>query len=170
MNRQLLIGTVVGAVAVTAIGGVAGYRMLDAEYGEVVAVQPISATREECRDELVSQKKPVKDKHQVTGTVAGAIIGGALGSKVGDGSGQDLATVGGAVAGGYAGNKIQENIQDNNVEQNLHRVCEMVSDDQAPPIAYHVTYRYEGAEYTVRLDEKPGSRIRLEDGQPATQS
>lgn len=66
--------------------------LLEYDYSQVVGVQPIAATRGVCRDQLVSQKKPVKDKHEVAGTVAGAIIGGALGSKVGDGSGQDLAT------------------------------------------------------------------------------
>lgn len=167
MNRQLLIGSVIGAIAVTAIGGVAGYRLLDAEYGDVVAVREIPATRQECREELITRKKPVKDPDQVAGTVAGAIIGGALGSKVGDGSGQDLATLGGAVAGGYAGNKIQENIQDRNVEQHVQRVCEMVPDDSAPPVGYQVTYRYEGQEHTVRLDDDPGDRIRLENGLPA---
>ncbi|MDX1460631.1 MAG: glycine zipper 2TM domain-containing protein [Xanthomonadales bacterium] len=170
MNKQLLIGGVVGAVAVTAIGGLAGYHLVEYDYAEVVDVQPIAATHEVCRDQVVTRKKPVKDEHQVTGTVAGAIIGGVLGSKVGDGSGQDLATVGGAIAGGYAGNKVQENIQDKNVEQDLQRVCTMQNDPNAKPVAYQVTYFYEGREHTVRLTEDPGSRIRLEDGRPAEHS
>jgi uncharacterized protein YcfJ len=167
MTRQLIVGTIIGAVAVTAIGGIAGFKLLDTDYADVIDVQPIAPTTEQCRDEVVTQQKPVKDPKQVTGTVAGAVIGGVLGSKVGDGSGQDIATVGGAVAGGYAGNKIQEKIQEGNVEQKVHRVCEVVPDEQAAPVAYNVTYVYEGTEHTVRLDDDPGDRISVnENGLP----
>jgi uncharacterized protein YcfJ len=32
-----------------------------------------------------------------------------------------------------------------------------------------VTYRYEGAEHTVRMDDKPGDRLPVIDGQVVTQ-
>jgi uncharacterized protein YcfJ len=136
----------------------------------VVSVEPfmrtVSTPREVCRDELVTQQKPVKDPHQVTGTIAGAVIGGVLGSKIGDGSGQDIATVGGAVAGGYAGNKVHEKIQEGNTEQRPQRVCETVYDTSEVQDGYEVTYRLDGQEHVVHMDHDPGARISLENGEP----
>ncbi len=175
MNRQLIIGGVIGAVAVTAIGGVAGYNLKNAnDYATVVSVRPVMSTvktpREECRDEVVSTKKPVKDKHQITGTVAGAVIGGVLGSKVGGGSGKDIATVGGAVAGGYAGNKVQEKIQDGNTVQSLRQVCQTVYDSHEQQNGFEVTYRLDGQNQVVHMDHDPGEKLRLANGQPVTAS
>jgi uncharacterized protein YcfJ len=36
-------------------------------------------------------------------------------------------------------------------------------------VGYDVTYRYEGAEHTVRMDDKPGDRLPVIDGQVVTQ-
>ena len=99
MNKQLVIGSVAGALAVTAIAAVGGYRMLDKDnYAEVLAVEPsmksVSVPRQECRDQLVTVQRPVKDPNQIAGTVAGAVIGGVLGNQVGGGDGKKLATVG----------------------------------------------------------------------------
>ena len=169
MNRQLMIGSIVGAVAVTAIGSWAGYRLLDSgEYAEVVGVEPnmktVSVPRQECRPELVTHKKPTKDPHQITGTVAGAVIGGVLGNQVGGGKGKDIATVGGAVAGGYAGNKIQEGMQDRNTESELQDVCSTVYETQMEQDGFKVTYLLDGKEYEVKMDYNPGNRIPVENG------
>jgi uncharacterized protein YcfJ len=169
MNKQLVIGLVAGAVAVTAIGAVAGYQMLDqANYAEVLAVTPamksVSVPREECRDQLVTVTNPTKDPKQIVGTVAGAVIGGVIGSKVGGGDGKKLATVGGAVGGGYAGNKIQEGMQERNTHQESQRTCETVRDSRQVQQGYDVTYRLDGKEQVVRLDYDPGKRIPIENG------
>lgn len=169
MNKQLVIGLVAGAVAVTAIGAVAGYRMLDqANYAEVVSVKPVmksvSVPREECRDQLVTVTNPTKDPKQIVGTVAGAVIGGVIGSKVGGGDGKKLATVGGAVGGGYAGNKIQEGMQERNTHQESRQTCRTVRDSHQEPNGYDVTYRLDGREQLVRLDYDPGKRIPIENG------
>jgi uncharacterized protein YcfJ len=104
LSKQLLIGGIVGAVAVTAIGAVAGYRLLDsANYTEVISVKPIMITvsvpREVCRYQVAEVTNPTKDPKQITGTVAGAVIGGVLGNQVGRGKGKTAATVAGAAAG-----------------------------------------------------------------------
>jgi len=171
MNRQFMIGSIIGAVAVTAVGAIAGYRILDlGDSAAVLAVEPamktVSTPREVCHDKLVTQQKPVKDPHQVTGTIAGAVIGGALGSQVGGGSGKDIATVGGAVAGGYAGNKVQEKIQEGNTEQHSQRICETVYDTTKVQDGYEVTYKFDGEERVVHMDQHPGARISLENGEP----
>jgi uncharacterized protein YcfJ len=171
MNKHLLIGVALGAVAVTAIGTIAGTRLVtSADYADVVAVEPVlksvSEPRQACREEVVEVQKPVKDKHRITGTVAGAVIGGVLGNQVGDGSGQDIATAGGAVAGGYAGNKIQEKIQEGNTEQQLQQVCETVYDTREVQDGYRVTYELDGEEHTILMDVDPGRRLALENGRP----
>ena len=170
MSKQLILGGVIGAVAVTAIGGIASYGFLSSDdYAEVVKVEPlvntVSVPTEQCRDEVVDVKKEVKDKHQVTGTVAGALIGGVLGNQVGGGSGKDIATVGGAVAGGYAGNKIHEKIQDGNTEQQLQQICATVYETREEQDGFQVTYRLNGEDKVIKMDYNPGNRIPVEDGQ-----
>lgn len=175
MNRQYVIGGLIGAVAVTAIATVASYDILDSgEYSEVISVEPVirtvSTPREECQDQWVSHKKPVKDPHQVTGTIAGAVIGGVLGNQVGGGKGKDIATVGGAVAGGYAGNKVQEKIQEGNRVDQLEKVCETVYDTHEIHDGYEVTYRYNERVGVIHMDHDPGRRLPMENGEPDTNS
>jgi uncharacterized protein YcfJ len=129
MNRQLIIGGIVGALAVTAVAAVAGYRNMDTTAGSRNMNAPTArVARQECHDEVVTLTRPTKDPDQVAGTLAGAVIGGVLGNQVGGGNGKKLATVGGAVAGGYAGNKVQENMQERNTYQETRRICRTVYD------------------------------------------
>lgn len=170
MNRQTWIGVVIGAIAVTAVGAFAGYRLADdQEYAKVLEVRPnmaeVAIPRSECRNEVVTRQKPVKDKHQVTGTIAGAVIGGVLGNQVGDGSGQDIATAAGAVAGGVAGNKIHEKIQEGNTEQSLEETCSTVYDQRLEQQGYLVTYEWDGETREVVLDHDPGRRLAMENGE-----
>lgn len=174
MNKQLLIGSIAGAIAVTAIGAVAGYQIMDrAAYAEVTGVKPsmktVKVPREECHDQLVSHTRPTKDPNQIAGTVAGAVVGGVLGNQVGGGSGKKLATVGGAVAGGYAGNKVQEGMQDRNTYQTSERTCTTVHDSRQEQAGYEVSYRLDGREQTVHMDHDPGKRLPVENGRVVLQ-
>jgi uncharacterized protein YcfJ len=171
MDKQLVVGFVVGALALTAITAVAGYRVFGGtNYADVIAVKPVMETvgvpREECRDELVTRTKPTKDPNQIAGTVAGAVIGGVLGNQIGDGNGKKVATVGGAAAGGYAGNKIQEGMQERNTYQESQRTCETVNDSRQEQAGYEVTYRLDGRNHVVSMDHDPGKRIPIENGAP----
>jgi uncharacterized protein YcfJ len=171
ISKQLLIGGIVGAVAVTAIGATAGYRMMDSDnYAEVVNVEPVSetvtVTGEECHDQLVAVQKPTKDPKQIAGTTTGAVLGGLVGSQVGGGDGKKVATVLGAVAGGIAGNKVQEGMQERNGDQVSQEVCETTQDSHQQDAGYDVTYLLNGQEHTVRMNDDPGRRIRIEDGMP----
>ncbi|MGE3667071.1 MAG: glycine zipper 2TM domain-containing protein, partial [Steroidobacteraceae bacterium] len=164
------IGAVAGAVFVMGVAAFAGYRvMAGGSSAEVLSSEEIMRTvktpREVCHDELVTQQKPVKDKHQVTGSVVGAVLGGVLGSQVGSGSGRDIATVAGAAAGGYAGNKVQERMQERNTEQVTQRRCETVFDSkQVPTGQFKVRYRLDDVEHTVKMDHDPGARLPVKDG------
>lgn len=171
MNRSLLIGVVAGAVAATALGGVAGYRMLNPqpEFAEVLASQPVTETvrtpREECSDVVVSEQAPVKDPNRIAGTAIGAVAGGLLGNQIGGGSGKTLATVAGAAAGGYAGNQVQKNMQEKDTVSRTERRCKTVYDTQTKTIGYDVRYRLGEKEDTVRMAQRPGERIPVKEGQ-----
>lgn len=57
-------------------------------------------------------------------------------------------------------------MQDRNVDQVSQRVCETMQDNSQEQVGYDVTYRFDGQEQTVRMDDDPGRRIRIEDGKP----
>ena len=131
MNKSLVVGALFGAAVATAAGGFAGYKMLSTpEYADVVAVtavtERVETPREECHDQVVTRKKPVKDQHKITGTVIGAVAGGLLGDAIGGGGSNTAAKVAGAAAGGYAGNKTQQKMQENATYQTTERVCKTV--------------------------------------------
>jgi uncharacterized protein YcfJ len=106
MNKSMLVGTVLGAVLVTAGGGFAGYQMMNSApaAAEVLKVTEAYKTtkvpREVCEDRVVTRQAPVKDENRIAGSVVGAVVGGLLGKQVGGGNGKKLATVAGAAAGG----------------------------------------------------------------------
>lgn len=174
MDSSMMKGLLVGAVVATAGGAIASYTMLGdkgkaPEYAMVTNVEEIKQTvntpREVCQDVAVTRKAPVKDEHKVAGTAVGAVVGGLLGNQIGGGRGKTLATVAGAAAGGYAGNKVQGNIQDKDTYTTTERRCETVTDSHENVVGYKVTYMLGDKESTVRMDEKPGSRIPVENGQ-----
>src|SRR4029077_19292683 len=104
-----MTGLVIGAVVAVGATAFAGMKMMQKspEYAEVLKVTPLTKTvrtpRQDCHDESVSHQAPVKDEHQVLGTVAGAVIGGVIGHQIGGGTGRDIATVAGGARGGVAG-------------------------------------------------------------------
>ena len=171
MNKSMLTGVIAGAVAVTAIGGVAGYKVLkpEPEFAEVLAVEPVTETRktpkEICEDVVVNEQAPVKDPNRIAGTAIGAVAGGLLGSQIGGGTGRTLATVGGVAAGGYAGNQVQKNLQEKDTVSRTERRCKTVYESHTKTIGYDVRYRLGEEEGQVRMDHRPGARIAVKDGQ-----
>jgi uncharacterized protein YcfJ len=169
MNKSMLIGTVFGAGLATAMGGIAGYRMLSGpDYARVISVTPITQTvttpREECKDQVVTRTEPVKDTHKITGTVIGAVAGGLLGDAIGGGGKNTVAKIAGAAAGGYAGNKTQEKMQQNDTYQTTERVCKTVNDSSENTVGYNVKYTIDDVPGEVRMDHDPGDAIPLRDG------
>jgi len=171
MDKSLLTGLVIGAAVAAGAGAVAGLKLMNRgpQYAEVLNVTPLTRTihtpRQQCHDEQVTQKAPVKDEHQVLGTIAGAVIGGVIGHQVGGGSGRDIATVAGAAGGGYAGNRVQKSLQDRDTVATTQQKCETVYDSSEKTTGYRVRYRLNGKEDTVKMDHDPGPRIPLRDGQ-----
>ncbi len=172
MDKSMVTGIVVGLVAATAGGSIAGYKMLannEPAYAEVLDIEEITTTvqtpREICEDVPVTLEKPTQDPNRVVGTVAGAVLGGVLGNQIGSGTGKKIATVAGAAAGGYAGNKVQEKMQSNNTYTTTERHCHTVNENQEEVIGYNVSYRLGNEKGKVRMDEKPSDRIPVENGQ-----
>ncbi|TAA23723.1 MULTISPECIES: glycine zipper 2TM domain-containing protein [Pseudoxanthomonas] len=138
-------------------------------YATVIGTDPVRETtttttpREVCQDVVVNERLPERDGN-VGGTVAGALIGGLVGHQIGGGNGRDLATAAGAVAGGFAGNRIDRNHVGGRVVQRTERQChtENATSESSRVTGYNVTYRNpDGTTGTMRMDEKPGSRIAM---------
>lgn len=176
MNKSLVTGLVIGALVVTAGAAIGGLDVFDRtpKYAEVVDVEPVSETirtpREVCTDETVTRQQPVKDEKRVAGTVIGAVVGGVLGSQVGSGDGRKVATAAGAAAGGYAGNKVQQRMQQGNTYTETQTNCRTVYDSSEKTVGYDVKYRLGDETGTIRMDEKPGDRLPVIDGQVVAQS
>jgi uncharacterized protein YcfJ len=170
MDKSLVTGLVAGAVVAVGATAFAGLKMMhkSPEYAEVLKVTPLTKTvhtpRQDCHDETVTHQAPVKDEHQVIGTVAGAVLGGVIGHQIGGGRGRDIATVAGAAGGGYAGNRIQKNMQDKDTYNTTEQKCATVYDSSEKRTGYEVRYRLNGQEATVKMDHDPGERIPVRDG------
>ena len=171
MTTPNIAGVVLGGLLVTGIAAYAGYQVMNPSVAaEVIAATPLTKVvktpRQQCHDQVVTEKKPVKDEHRIVGTVAGAVVGAVIGHQIGGGSGKDLATLAGAAAGGYAGNKVQQKVQDNNTEQKIVQKCETVYDSHTEATGkYLVRYRLKGKEGEVKMDHDPGKSIPVKDGQ-----
>ena len=165
MNKSLLVGAVLGAAVVTAGGAVATYSLVKSgpEYAEVLAVEPvkqqIKTPREVCKDVAVTRQAPVKDQHQIVGSVIGAVAGGLLGNQIGGGNGKKIATVAGAVGGGYAGNKVQEGMQNRDTYTTTQTRCNTVSDISDKVVGYDVKYKLNDKVGQVRMERDPGNQI-----------
>lgn len=176
MNRSLVTGLVIGAVVAVGAGAAAGLKLMSSgpEYAQVLKVTPLMKTihtpRQQCHDETVTHQAPVKDEHQVLGTVAGAVIGGVIGHQIGGGTGRDIATVAGAAGGGYAGNRIQKNLQEKDTVKSTEQKCDTVYDESQKRIGYEVRYRLGDREASVKMDHDPGDRIPVRNGELVLES
>lgn len=171
MNKGLVVGIVIGAIGVTAAGSIASlhYKEQQPQLAEVVSSKAIMAESlvpvEQCKTVQVTTQKPVKDEHQISGTVIGAVIGGALGNQVGGGNGKKVATVVAAAAGGYTGKQVQKDMQANDVETQDKRECTTVQKKQSKVVGYEVRYLLDGKLKTVQMDEKPGEQLLIQNDQ-----
>nr|WP_280640203.1 glycine zipper 2TM domain-containing protein [Pseudomonas viridiflava] len=161
----MLVGVVLGAAVVTAGGAVATYSLVKGGpgYADVLAVEPINqqikTPREVCKDVTVTRQAPVKDQHQIVGSVIGAVAGGLLGNQIGGGNGKKIATVAGAVGGGYAGNKVQEGMQERDTYTTTQNRCTTVNDVSDKVVGYNVKYKLNEKVGQVRMERDPGNQI-----------
>lgn len=140
------------------------------EYATVIDSRPIyqtveiSTPREECwNEEVVVHRRDRSDSN--TPAIIGTIIGGALGNAVGHGkSNRRIGTVVGAVLGHSIGRDIvTANDSGERRQYETVRQCETVYEyrEEERVVGYDVRYRYNDEEYSVRMDEEPGSQVRI---------
>jgi uncharacterized protein YcfJ len=169
MNKSLAVGLVIGAVAATTVGAVAGYRMITTPSGaEVVSAKALNKTiktpRQECHDEQVTHTKQPKDQNRLLGTGVGAVVGGLLGSRIGGGNTRIVTGLAGAAAGGYAGNKIEQKVQQGETYTTTEQRCVTVYDTHEESAGYEVVYMLDGKRHHVHMDHDPGKEIPVRDG------
>ena len=170
VNKSLTVGLVLGAVAASTVGAVAGYRMVATPSGAPVIsakalVKTVKTPRQECHDEQVTHTKPVKDENRLAGTGIGAVVGGLLGSRIGGGNTRIATGLAGAAAGGYAGNKIQQKMQQGNTYTTTEQRCVTAYDSHEETTGYEVVYELDGKRHHVRMDHDPGREIPVRDGE-----
>jgi uncharacterized protein YcfJ len=170
VNKSLAVGLVVGAIAATTAGAVAGYKMITAPSGaQVISAKALTKTvktpRQQCHDEQVTHTKPVKDEHQLVGTGVGAVVGGLLGSRIGGGNTRIVTGLAGAAAGGYAGHEIQGKMQKGNTYTTTEKRCVTAYDSHEEPAGYEVVYMLNGQSHQVHMDHDPGRVIPIRNGQ-----
>jgi uncharacterized protein YcfJ len=170
VNKSLTVGLVLGAVAASTVGAVAGYRMVTTPSGAPVIsakalVKTVRTPRKECHDEQVTHTKPVKDENRLAGTGIGAVVGGLLGSRIGGGNTRIATGLAGAAAGGYAGNKIQQKMQQGNTYTTTEQRCVTAYDSHEETTGYDVVYELDGKRHHVQMDHDPGREIPVRDGQ-----
>lgn len=138
------------------------------KYARVVSVQPqtrsVTEPRQVCQDVQVVKQAPVRDEHQVAGTLIGGVIGAVIGNQIGSGDGRKVAKVAGAVGGAYAGNKVQERIQNSRTVTTTEQKCETVNESHEVPDGYRVTYEWKGTTRTAHMAYDPGSRLPVRGG------
>ena len=138
------------------------------DYADVVRVEPIvrnvriSQPREECWEEEI----PVyhSEYRSATPMILGGIIGGVVGSTMGKGDGRTAATVAGTVLGGSIGRDVgHANRRPENYTTAVETRCRQVADyrEEQRIEGYDVTYRYQDAQYTTRMPNDPGPRVRV---------
>jgi uncharacterized protein YcfJ len=143
MKESTLTGVLAGAAVVTAALAFASYRILegDAEYAEVLAVQPVVESvqkpRQECPEEL--------------------IVGG-FGAP-----GASAVTTSVALANPLA--RTTSASESREVAPDPTRNCRTVYDSILETVGYDVVYRLGDRQGTVRMDYDPGDRIPVKDGE-----
>jgi uncharacterized protein YcfJ len=142
------------------------------EFARVIESRPVyqsANTREECwnpRAGHFEERRNTRDSN-ANGTVAGALLGGVLGHQVDHGTG----TAAGAILGGIIGNQIDRSNNSNPQDDLDYSRCRVVAEGGRDLQGYDVRYSYRGQEYTTRLAQEPGRRLRVgedirDDGMP----
>ncbi len=145
------------------------------EFARVIESRPVyeaANRREECwnpRAGHFEERRDSRGSDGKGGAVAGAVVGGVLGHQFDHGSAG--ATIGGALIGGLLGNQIQKDRNDDPQNDLDYSRCRVVSEGGRALQGYDVRYVYNGQQYTTRMAQAPGRRLRVgedirEDGTP----
>jgi uncharacterized protein YcfJ len=163
-------GSILSVVALWLLYGTPVWAGSSYEYARVLESRPVyrlvevSTPHQECWDEeYISQRRSSSESR--TPALLGTIIGGAIGNAVGHKkSNKRVGTVVGAVLGHSIGRDIvAANGRQGTPRYETVRQCETVYQyrEEERLIGYDVRYRFNDEEYSVRMDNDPGERIRV---------
>ena len=129
----------------------------------IVRVVQVSTPREVCWNERVPRHRHRRHGSGFTPTIVGGIVGGVLGNQFGSGRGKVAMTVAGAALGASIGHDVSRKPARGTARYTTERRCEIedVVYDEERVEGYRVRYRYQGRTFATRLDEHPGSTIRV---------
>ena len=137
---------------------------------EVISTEPIFEAvsqripTEECRVEYVPAKQPRFDSRSSTPGIIGALVGGAVGNAVGsEKRNKQVGAVAGAILGASIAKDVNRKRQEGQYDGVEREVCQTVyrTERAQEIIGYDVSYSYNGAVYTSRMDYDPGATLRL---------
>ncbi len=121
----------------------------------------INEPRRECHTEYRTyEEHSYRNGNNTGGAVLGAVIGGMVGSQVGKGDGRVAAAAAGAATGAVIGDRWNDRdgryttTRTEPVEN-----CRMVDSYRQKVVAYNVTYRYNGRNFSTRLPYDPGKWV-----------
>ena len=129
------------------------------EAGRVIqtipVLQQVPVPRQMCTDEQVA----IPGQKSGAGAAMGAIAGGAIGNQIGGGSGRAAATALGVIGGVILGDRIEGETP---TAVQTQRRCTTQTVYETRPVAYNVTYEYNGKQYTVQMQQDPGPWVQLQ--------
>lgn len=161
--------TTIVLTAAMSSAALAGHEQ-DIDYARVVAAQPVyervahSVPLEHCRIEQVRYEYPGERRHSATGTLVGTMLGAAVGHQVGrDKDGKKIGRIAGAILGASIGNDASRRAAPARVEYRDEERCETSYSTEYTHevVGYDVTYQYNGKMYHTRMDQHPGTEIKV---------
>ena len=167
---QRLSKAVLTLLAVLLLGACAGHGVYDSYssdeyvYANVVAATPvygpvqIPETRQVCREEQVTYKRPANP----VGAVFGALIGAGIGNAIDGGYRRSTGTLIGAGAGGLIGHGIASEAAGPGRTE-VYEVCDNITEyrTERGVAGYEVTYDYAGYQGQLYMDYNPGNQVRV---------
>ena len=118
----------------------------------------------QCYEEEVVRSTSRHHYRSRTPGLLGEVIGGAIGNSLGHhNTSRNLGTVVGAVLGTSIARDITQANERPSVHVGTVERCETAYSykQEEKLVGYDVRYRYNGAEYTVRMPQDPGSTVRV---------
>jgi uncharacterized protein YcfJ len=134
------------------------------EYTAIYRVIETPVPSRQCWEEEVVRSSSRHHYRSHTPGLLGAVIGGAIGNALGNHrSSQRVGAVVGAMLGGSIARDIAESQYNPDVRLETVERCKTDYSYQQEEklVGYDVLYRYNGADYTVRMPDNPGPTIRV---------
>ena len=160
MNK-MIIPTVLISLTLSIPSVAKGPHHQKNDWAKVTHVEPIT------RNERVHYNQPRNHQNSYTNTIMGGIIGGAIGNAVGHRKkNKQVGAVVGSLLGASVGHSLSKSNEQTSGNYNTYqnnRRCDIDEDItyREERVGYHVSYRYRGHEYTTKMLNHPGKKIKV---------